>query len=201
MALLRPTVRLRYAPNSTTEEEMIEIPPVFAHSSYSFDSKRSSISVQVKKCLEEIYHLDPCIAESIVQKISQAPLSLLDDFICLSQTVALLPPKEQKLSALAETDATLLAPESHRVLFENDLIRILESNIQSGEFVPAHTHQWDSVMIILQGSQFLIQSASGTLSEGTWEPGVEKFPGSLDFDAYTNIGAQEFRAISFEFKN
>jgi len=182
---------------------MIDASPVFAHSSYSFDSKRSSISAQVKKCLEDIYQLDPFIAESLLQKISQAPLSLLDDFICLSQTVALLShktPREPRLSALAETDATLLAPESHRVLFENDLIRILESNIQSGEFVPAHTHQWDSVMLILQGSKFLIQSASGIQSEGTWEPGVEKFPGSLDFDAYTNIGAREFRAISFELK-
>ena len=39
-------------------------------------------------------------------------------------------------------DAMVAAPESHRVLLENDDVRVLETTIHPGETIPLHTHRW-----------------------------------------------------------
>ncbi len=46
-----------------------------------------------------------------------------------------------------ELDAVAAAPNSHRVLLENEHVRVLEVTIPPGEKEPPHTHQWPSVMI------------------------------------------------------
>jgi len=43
-------------------------------------------------------------------------------------------------------DAVRAAPNSHRVLFENDKIRILEVTVEPYGFEPMHTHRYPSVM-------------------------------------------------------
>jgi hypothetical protein len=47
-----------------------------------------------------------------------------------------------------ELDALIAAPDSHRLLFENDRVRVLEILIEPGAREPEHTHQWPSVMIV-----------------------------------------------------
>ena len=47
-------------------------------------------------------------------------------------------------------DGVLAAPDSHRVLFENEHTRVLEVTIAPGEREPAHTHRWPSVMVVHQ---------------------------------------------------
>lgn len=43
-------------------------------------------------------------------------------------------------------DAVKAAPDSHKVLFENDKIRILEVTVDPYGFEPMHTHRYPSVM-------------------------------------------------------
>jgi hypothetical protein len=45
-------------------------------------------------------------------------------------------------------DAVVAAPESHRVLFENDDVRVLEVIIAAGHRESEHTHRDPSVMIV-----------------------------------------------------
>jgi hypothetical protein len=45
-------------------------------------------------------------------------------------------------------DAVAAAPASHRVLLDNDRVRVLEVVIEPGTREPEHTHQAPSVMII-----------------------------------------------------
>jgi quercetin dioxygenase-like cupin family protein len=45
-------------------------------------------------------------------------------------------------------DAVVAAPDSHRVLFENDDVRVLEVIIAAGHREPEHTHRDPSVMIV-----------------------------------------------------
>jgi hypothetical protein len=45
-------------------------------------------------------------------------------------------------------DACIAAPQSHRVLFENDIARVLEVVIEPGTREPLHTHRAPSVMIV-----------------------------------------------------
>jgi len=49
-----------------------------------------------------------------------------------------------------ELDALIAAPNSHRLLFENDRVRVLEIVIEPGAREPEHTHPWPSVMIVDQ---------------------------------------------------
>jgi hypothetical protein len=48
----------------------------------------------------------------------------------------------------ASMDALVAAPASHRVLMENERVRVLEVVIEPGTREPEHTHQAPSVMII-----------------------------------------------------
>jgi hypothetical protein len=45
-------------------------------------------------------------------------------------------------------DAVVAAPGSHRVVFENQTIRVLAVTIAPGQREPEHTHCWPSVMVV-----------------------------------------------------
>jgi hypothetical protein len=69
-----------------------------------------------------------------------------------------------------EMDAVLAAPESHKVLFENDDVRVLEVIIPPGEREPEHTHQMPSVMIVDRPA--MIRYYQGTALAFSSPPGV-----------------------------
>jgi hypothetical protein len=50
-------------------------------------------------------------------------------------------------------DALVAAPASHRVLLENDAVRVLDVVIEPQTREPEHTHQAASVMIVDQPAQ------------------------------------------------
>jgi quercetin dioxygenase-like cupin family protein len=45
-------------------------------------------------------------------------------------------------------DALKAAPKSHKLILENDKVRIIEVVIEPGLREPQHTHKWPSVMIV-----------------------------------------------------
>jgi hypothetical protein len=47
-------------------------------------------------------------------------------------------------------DAVVAAPANHKVLFENDSLRVLEVTLAAGEEEPIHHHRWRSVFIFDQ---------------------------------------------------
>ena len=44
-----------------------------------------------------------------------------------------------------ELDAVIAAPKYHRVIFENDRMRMLDTRLPPGDVVPVHTHRWPAV--------------------------------------------------------
>jgi quercetin dioxygenase-like cupin family protein len=46
-------------------------------------------------------------------------------------------------------DATVAAPQNHKVLLENERVRVLEVTVQPGEREPVHGHKWPSVMYVM----------------------------------------------------
>jgi len=72
-------------------------------------------------------------------------------------------------------DAVVAAPESHRVLFENDDVRVLEVTIAAGHREPEHTHRDSSVMIVdgpariryYRGDTLTFSSSPDTAPAGT----------------------------------
>jgi hypothetical protein len=46
-----------------------------------------------------------------------------------------------------ELDAVIAAPANHKVLFENDRLRVLEVILEPEEEEPVHHHRWPSVFV------------------------------------------------------
>lgn len=51
---------------------------------------------------------------------------------------------------LPELDAVIAAPANHRVIFENDRLRVLEVTLEPDEEEPVHHHRWPSVFVFDQ---------------------------------------------------
>ena len=47
-------------------------------------------------------------------------------------------------------DAVIAAPANHKVVFENDRLRVLEVTLQPDEEEPTHHHCWPSVFVLDQ---------------------------------------------------
>ena len=104
-------------------------------------------------------------------------------------------------------DAVIAAPEQHRVLFENERVRVLASHVKPGETVPVHTHRWSSVVYVLNSGEFLRYDGEGNLlsdsrmlpaeikdAEVMWLP-------PLSPHSVKNISETEIRVINFELKD
>jgi hypothetical protein len=99
-------------------------------------------------------------------------------------------------------DAVLAAPASHRVVLDNDRVRVLEVVIEPGTREPEHTHQAQSVMITdepapvryYQGDDLLFESPAPP-------PGVRvrwmepEGPHSVE-----NTGQRRYHAIRVELR-
>lgn len=114
------------------------------------------------------------------------------------------------LSAFAaDLDAVMAAPGNHRVLLENDTVRVLQVEVGPGEVEAIHSHRWPSVMHIQTPQpllDILYKEENGALVEvrrqeiplgqppaAMWVP--PEAPHSIK-----NLGTEVFRAIRIEVK-
>lgn len=77
-----------------------------------------------------------------------------------------------------ELDAVIAALKHHRVLLENDSVRVLETRIEPGEIVPVHTHQWPAMSYVLSWGDFVRRDDSGGVMLDSIASGVRAEPGS-----------------------
>ena len=64
-------------------------------------------------------------------------------------------------------DAVIAAPKHHKVIFENDRLRVLDVTLEPNDEEPLHHHRWPSV--------FVLDSIHGHASQ----PGLLAVKGSL----------------------
>jgi hypothetical protein len=62
-----------------------------------------------------------------------------------------------------EKDAVIAAPKNHKILLENDHVRVLEVTVLPGETEPVHSHRWPSVLYILSAGDFIDRDGKGTI--------------------------------------
>jgi hypothetical protein len=76
---------------------------------------------------------------------------------------------------LDDLDGPAASPEHHRVLFENDRVRVLETLVPPGETTAVHTHLAPSAMYVVSGSHFIRRDPSGQvmLDTRTTDPPFE----------------------------
>ena len=75
-------------------------------------------------------------------KICWVAAALVAAFMAGAQT------KQPLLQWPISTEAVHAAPNNHRVLFENDSVRLLEVTVQPGQTEPLHWHMYPSVFAI-----------------------------------------------------
>lgn len=109
----------------------------------------------------------------------------------------------QPLDAL---DAVAAAPEHHKVLLEDDRVRVLETLIKPGEETAGHTHQWPGFLYVLSWSPFIRYDADGNvILDGTAlpsspEPGSAVWAEPLGPHSLKNVGRRDLHVILTELK-
>src|SRR5215831_8131486 len=103
-------------------------------------------------------------------------------------------------------DALTAAPESHRSLFENDTVRVLETRIAPSETTQVHTHRWPGILYILSFGHFVRRDGNGTVLVDTRkggalpEAGTAIWSGSLPPHTLENVDTSEIHVIGVELK-
>ena len=60
-------------------------------------------------------------------------------------------------------DAVVAAPKNHKVVLENDKVRVLEVTVQPGEREPVHAHKWSSVLYVMEEENIRDYDADGNV--------------------------------------
>ncbi|WP_411816565.1 hypothetical protein [Hyphococcus sp. DH-69] len=63
----------------------------------------------------------------------------------------------------AELDAVIAAPGNHKILLENESVRVLEVSLAPNEVEPLHSHRWPSVLYIQEAGHFVDSDADGNV--------------------------------------
>lgn len=62
-----------------------------------------------------------------------------------------------------DQDAVSAAPGNHKILLENDKVRVLEVTVAPGEVEPIHHHQWPSVLYVMEAGFFIDRDSEGNV--------------------------------------
>jgi hypothetical protein len=104
-----------------------------------------------------------------------------------------------------ELDAVRAAPAQHRVLMENDRVRVLDTRVAAGETVPLHTHRWPAALYIVSWSDCVRRDEAGAvmMDSRAAQMNVDRaalWSAPLGPHTLENVGARELRVIVVELK-
>ena len=104
-----------------------------------------------------------------------------------------------------DLDGPIAAPDSHRVIFENDEVRVVETTIPAGATTALHTHLTPTVSYVLSGSHFRRRDEQGSVVVDTKAtpdfvlPRVLYSP-SIPRHTLENTGEDDLHLIGVELK-
>ena len=103
-------------------------------------------------------------------------------------------------------DALIAAPDHHRLILENESVRVLDTSIPPGSTTPLHTHVWPSVLHVLSWSSFVRRDETGNvLLDSRSVPELAASPGTiwsgpLGPHTLENVGTTTLHVIAIEIK-
>ena len=104
-------------------------------------------------------------------------------------------------------DALVAAPKHHKLLMEDDRVRVIHTRVLPGETVPLHTHRWPSVLILLGWSDCVRRDENGvvtydsrTAGKGPKADSAMWYP-PLPPHTLENVGENEINTINVEMKS
>lgn len=77
--------------------------------------------------------------------------------------LALLHKTENPSEWPKDQDAVISAKKTHKILLENDSVRVLEVTILPGEKEAVHYHQWPSILYVMEGGNFIDRDGDGNV--------------------------------------
>ena len=95
----------------------------------------------------------------------------------------------------------------HRLVLENDRVRVLDTRISPGDTVPVHTHRWPAVNHISSWSDFVRRDAEGrVLVDTRGRPPPARLPlvawsEPLPPHTLENVGTADLQVVSIEIKD
>jgi|WetSurMetagenome_2_1015567.scaffolds.fasta_scaffold162463_1 hypothetical protein len=108
--------------------------------------------------------------------------------------------------ACAAMDAPVAAPKNHRIVFENDSVRVLDVVVGVGEREVSHAHCWPSVLYVMFRGKLREWDANGKMvREVTETPPTSSFPQTQWLDvgpphAMENMDSQPIHLLRVELK-
>ena len=106
---------------------------------------------------------------------------------------------------LDDLDGVIAAPGNHKVLFENDRVRVLQTTIPAGTVTPLHTHLTPTLQYVVSGSHFIRRDESGsTMFDSHADPGFVlpqvQFAEPIPRHTIQNTGDDDLVVIGVELK-
>lgn len=98
-----------------------------------------------------------------------------------------------------DDDAITVAPQLHRVIFEDDKVRVLEVTVPAGASANIHWHP-RNINYVLSPGTLQFTKPDGTVSEVELAPG-QVTNASESSHAVENVGDSEVRTVQIEFKD
>ncbi|HSZ61855.1 MAG TPA: hypothetical protein VK828_08655 [Terriglobales bacterium] len=103
-------------------------------------------------------------------------------------------------------DALTAAPAHHRLLLEDERVRVIKTRIAAGDVVPLHTHRWGGVAYVESFSHFIRRDDQGCIlfdsrraGAGPETPCAQRTQ-PLPPHTVENLGPLEISIIMIEFK-
>lgn len=103
-------------------------------------------------------------------------------------------------------DAVAVAAQHHKLLLENDSVRVLETRIRPGERTAVHAHPWPSSLYVLSWSDFVRYDPDGKVLVDSRtmatkpQPGTALWSPPVPLHYIVNVGTTELLVIAVELK-
>jgi quercetin dioxygenase-like cupin family protein len=95
-------------------------------------------------------------------------------------------------------DIVVISPDVHKVVFENDAIRILEVTVKPGDTVPMHRNP-ENINYILKPGTLRLINVDGSVVDVQLTQG-QVIPAPVGEHAVENVGTTEVQTICIELK-
>jgi len=113
---------------------------------------------------------------------------------------------EQNKNTNSQLDALTAAAQHHKLLFENETVRVLDTFIPAGEMTAVHTHQWPASLYVISWSDFIRYDTAGNILldsknlPNKFLPSTALWSEPLGPHALKNTGSSPLHIICVEIK-
>lgn len=99
-----------------------------------------------------------------------------------------------------ELDALTAAPQNHKLLFENDEVRVLEVTVAPGTREPMHVHRYPAIIYIDSSPHLVEYLQDGTSRDLGERPSGARWLPIAQGHAMENVGTAPLHAVRVELK-